>query len=197
MKLAKALIVLLTVATLLPAMASAECMINGNISVEDSNSPLGAYMYTLDITWDMGSQHGLSHLDLVVDMAGGTCSCEDFASYISFDTISGTSDGEDGCTVEYYSELACNGDPSIDLDGILFKFEPIEGDCEPGPTGSGSFVFYSDLPGVPVNDQILALADKAAQEYCSGTLTGVFPGMACDPVANEDLSLDSIKGLYR
>ena len=197
MKLATTLVALVAVFALAPSMASAECMINGNISVEETNSPLGAFTYTLDVTWDMGSQHGLSHLDLLVDVENGTCSCDDFANYISFDAISGSSDGENGCTVDYYTELACNGDPSIGIEGILFKFEPYEDGCEPGPTGSGSFVFYSDLPGVPVNEQILALIDKASQDYCTGTLTGVFPGMACDPVATDGQSLDSLKGLYR
>lgn len=197
MKLATAITVLLTVFTFFPTLASADCMINGNISVESSDSPLGAFKYTLDVTWDMDSQYALSHLDLMVDMAGGTCSCADFANYINFDTISGTSDGTYGSTVNYYSELACNGDPSLGIEGIFFKFEPFEGESEPAPVGSGSFVFYSDLAGVPVNEELLALVDKAALTSCTGTLTGFFPGMVCSPVANDELSLDAIKGLYR
>jgi hypothetical protein len=181
----------------IPAQAGENCLITGDISVEDSNSPLGAFKYTLNVSWDMDSPYGLSHLGLLVDGEGGTCGCTDFSDNIFFETISGTSDGADCAEVNYSSELACNGDPSLNLSGIFFKFEPIEGDCEPGPVGTGSFVFYSDLPGVPVSDQFLGLVDKAGQESCTGIVTGVFPGMACDPVSSDARSFDSLKGLYR
>ncbi len=182
---------------LFPISANAECSINGNISVESCDHALGIYCYTLDVTWDMDSPHGLSHFDLLVDGEAGTCTCDDIDQYIAFDVIGGSSDGEGGCTVNYYAELACNGDPSIGMGGIMFKFEPEEGECEPGPTGSGSFFFYSDLEGVPVDEQSVTLVDKAAQEFCTGTLTGVFPGLECDPVTTVKRPFDSLKSVYR
>ncbi len=195
--LALTLCLMLTAFIIAPAAANAECMIGGNISVETCNNDLGMYCYTLEMTWDMDSPHGLSHFDLIVDVEGGTCSCADFEESIVFDAIAGSSDGEDDCMVDYTSELACNGDPSIDMPGIMFKFEPIEGDCEPGATGTGTFVFYSDLAAVPIDEQAFTIVDKAAQEFCTGTLTGVFPGMVCDPVANDELPLGTLKSLYR
>ena len=66
-----------------------------------------------------------------------------------FPAIAGSSNGDGGCSVDYTATLECDGDPSIpNVSGILFKFEPIEGDCEPGNIGSGTIVFYSDLPPV-------------------------------------------------
>jgi hypothetical protein len=184
----------------IPGVSLAACVVEGHIEAEMiDDSMLPDYMYTLTVTWDMDSPHGLSHLDLIVDMAGGTCSCSDFHEAIYFDAISGTSDGEYDCTVEYLAEIECNGDPSIPgVDGILFKFEPIETEgCEPGPTGTGTFVFYSDLAPVPVAEELLALVDKAGQESCSGSLTGVFPGLACDPVPTVERSMDGLKSLFR
>jgi len=185
-------------ATALPSLA--QCVMTGNIESAMTSDPnLPAYEYTLTVEWEMGSGHGLSHLDLVVDLLGGTCDCSDFENAIMFSEIAGQSDGEDDCTVNYMAELECSGDPSIpEVDGILFKFEPIEEeDCEPGAMGTGSFVFYSDLPPVPVDEEFLALIDKGGQESCTGSITGVFPGMACDPVSNIPKTLNSMKSLFR
>lgn len=194
------LVVSVCAALALPLAAQAQCTITGHIEAEMTDDPmLPMYMYTMTVSWDMDSPYGLSHLDLVVDMAGGTCDCADFADAISFPAIGGTSDGEYDCTVEYMAYLECNGDPSIpDVDGILFKWEPIEAEgCEPGPTGTGTFHFYSDMAPVPVNEENLAMVDKGGQLACTGALTGVFPGLACDPVSTEARSMDSMKSLYR
>ena len=183
-----------------PGLALAECSVTGNIEASMSNDDmLPMYMYTMTVTWDMDSPHGLSHLDLIVDMQGGTCDCSDFYEAIHFESYAGSSDGEYDCTVDYMGFIECGGDPSIPgVDGILFKFEPDEtGGCEPGPMGTGTFVFYSDLAPVPVDSQFLAMVDKAGQESCSGSITGVFPGMACDPVPTVERSMDGLKSLYR
>ena len=83
------------------------------------------------------------------------------------------------------------------MEGILLKFEPIEDNCEPGPTGTGTFVFYSDLPPAPINEEILTGVDKHALQYCFGFLSGDFPAMLCDPVGNEGSSWGNLKGLFR
>ncbi len=193
-----------TVATMLslavagPALA--QCSLSGDMAYEMTTDPmLPAYQYTLTVMWDMDSPYGLSHLDLVVDLPGGTCGCEAFDEAIFFDAIAGSSDGEGGCSVDYAANLECSGDPSIPgVDGILFKFEPMEGmGCEPGPVGTGIFVFYSDLAPVPVDEEFAALVDKAGLQSCTGSLTGVFPGMACDPVPTESSTFDGIKSFYR
>jgi hypothetical protein len=198
MKNQKAILVLFLALLLIPTLATAECLITADISAQPSNSPLGAYEYTMNFIWNMDSVYGLSHVNLMVDAPGGTCSCADFSSNFAFDAIAGTSDGEDDCIVEYVAFLECDGDPSIpNADGILFKFEPVEGDCEPGNTGEGTITFYSDLAPVPVDEEIMSMSDKAALTYCFGTITGVFPGMSCDPVGSEKSSWSNVKGLYR
>ncbi len=80
----------------------------------------------------------------------------------------------------------------------MFKFEPIEdAGCEPGPVGHGTFVFYSDLAPVPMNEEFVALIDKASQESCTGNVSGVFPGLACDPVANDHINIGGMKSLFQ
>ena len=104
----------------------------------------------------------------------------------------------DGCTVFYDAFLECDGDPSIEgIEGFLLKFEPIEDEgCEPGEMGMGTFVFYSDFPPAPIDEDYVSLVDKHGQLYCTGTLTGDFPGIPCNPVANEGATWTQVKGLY-
>jgi len=189
---------LLVAASLLTAgLASADCYINGEISAEETNHALGAFTYTLVVDYDMDSQYGLSHFNLLVDILGGTCGCSEIGDAISFEDISGSMD-VDGCEIGFHNELLCDGDPSMGITGILFKFEPEEVDCgEPGSAGTITIQFYSDLGPEPIDEQAVTLSDKAGQEHCYGSLTGVFPGLECDPVANDTLPLGSLKGLYR
>ena len=179
----------------------ADCFIGGTIAASSNPDPMGpTWMYTMVITWDTGNEYSLSHANLLMDSASGTCQCSDFRKALDWDDPSGSSDGYPmGCTVDYRTYLECNGDPSIPgMDWILLKFEPIEdGTCEAGPTGTGTFVFYSDLGPVPVNDEVLSIVDKHALMYCFGYLSGDFPGMDCDPVDNEEANWGNVKGLFR
>ena len=183
------------------AVATAECTITGNITAEENvNGPdLGAWCYTLELVWDTGSQHALSHFNLLIDTAAGDCECEEIADALAWEDPAGSSDGHpDGCTVFYEAMLECDGDPSIPgVDGILLKFEPYEGEgCEPGTTGTGIFVFYSDFEPAPIDENNLYLVDKFAGDYCSGMLTGVFPAILCDPVSNETSTWSRVKATY-
>ena len=180
--------------------AVAECFIGGTITADSNPDPLGPdWMYTMVISWDTGTSYGLSHANLLMDVYTGNCLCQDFMAALSWDDPVGSSDGyPDGCTVYYQGFLECEGDPSIPGVGdILLKFEPIEGDCEPGPTGTATFVFYSDLMPAPINEDILTAVDKHSNESCFGNLSGFFPAMACDPVGNEESSWGNLKGLFR
>ena len=179
--------------------AVAQCAISGDISAAPSGDPLlPTWEYTLTVTWDTGTPYALSHVDLLLDPVGGTCYCADFAEALMLVNPAGSSDGVGGCTVPYNVFLECDGDPSIpNVDGILLKFEPEEGDCEPANTGLATFVFYSDLGPVPVDEDILSLVDKYATEHCFGNLTGEFPGMACNPVPDASSTWGSVKGMYR
>ncbi len=179
--------------------AMAECGIHGTIEASPNPDAMGpTWVYTMNLSWDTGTQYALSHMNLVMDIAGGTCSCADFMQAISWNEIIGSS-ASDTCTVNYNGFLECSGDPSIPgADGILLKFEPVEGmDCEPGTMGSATFVFYSNLPPAPIDADILSLVDKYALNSCQGSLTGDFPSMACDPVSTETLKWGSAKSLFR
>ena len=179
--------------------ALGQCFINGTIEASTNDDPMGpAWVYTLNLSWDTGTQYALSHMNLLMDVEGGTCSCNDFMAAMSWDEIIGTSQS-DTCSIDYNGFLQCSGDPSIPgVDGILLKFEPIEEiGCEPGTTGTATFVFYSHLSPAPIDADILSLVDKFALNSCSGSLTGDFPSMSCDPVATETMDWGSAKSLYR
>jgi len=191
-----ALVALLGLAGAAPVLA--QCTISGNITAAPSGDPeLPAWAYTLTVTWDTDVAFALSHLDLIIDAVGGTCDCQDIQEALTLVNPAGSSDGVGGCTVNYDAFLECEGDPSIpEVDGILLKFEPIEEGCEPADTGTGTFVFYSDLDPVPVDEDILSLVDKFALQYCFGNVTGEFPGLACNPVPDVDTPWGSLKGMF-
>jgi hypothetical protein len=179
----------------------ADCFIGGTITASANPDPMGPiWMYTMVITWDTGNEYSLSHANLLMDAASGTCLCGDFLDALSWNDPAGSSDGYPmGCTVDYQAFLECEGDPSIpEVTGILLKFEPIYDEfCEPGPTGTGTFVFYSNLDPVPIDEEILSVVDKHAGEYCFGHMAGDFPNMPCDPVSNEDSTWGNLKGMFR
>lgn len=180
-------------------ISTEDCLITGTITAEPSTDPsLPNWTYTMVMVWDTGSPYALSHADLLLDTATGTCVCQDFEDALIWPSIIGSSDGEGGCTVDYGGFLECDGDPSIPgVDNILLKFEPLEDGCEPGATGTATYVFYSNLPPAPIDEDILSLVDKFALNYCFGNLSGDFPSMACDPVGLESSTWGQIKGQYR
>jgi hypothetical protein len=173
--------------------------VEGSITAEiNTDHPeLGDWKYTISIAWN--SPHGLSHWDLWIDDTTN-CTCEEIGMALTWEDPAGSSDGEGGCTVEYSAELKCSGDPSIDLDGILIKFEP-SNNCEPGQTGSGEFYFYSDYPPAPIQDPNSPphgfLINKNGNSFCDGELSGVFPGLPCNPTADEAASWGILKSIYQ
>ncbi len=162
-------------------------------------SPLGEWEYTLTVEWDTGVPQALSHLTLDLGLINCACVCE--LEPFDFDSPAGSSDGEDGgvpCTVLYDGFFVCDGDPSIPgSEGPVIKFEPFNGDCEPGPTGSGQFVYYSDWPPgeVVTPNQIIVLI-KYGGESCEGVLTGVLPICTC-PTSTRSASWGDIKRRFR
>ena len=198
----RTLITLAAMLLLAAVPAMAQCTIAGHVTAAaNTDYPgLGAWMYTLEVSWDTGSQTALSHLDFIVEQPNGNCDCGEFATTIDFAPIAGESNGEpDGCTVQYEAFLECNGDPSIPVEGILFKWEPIMADdgCEPGPVGTGAFTFFSDLEPVAIDSDLPLIVEKNDGESCEGGITGVFPGLLCNPVATEATSWSQVKGVYR
>ncbi len=193
----KQILALTAIIVAMPGLAQATCSIAGTVTASANPDPMGPdWMYTVDIDWDTGSQYALSHMGLWLDVAGGTCSCQDFQQALSFDGIIGSSGTS--CVTSYASSLNCQGDPSIpNVHGIVLKFEPTGESCEPGTSGHGTFVFFSDLGPTPIDEDALTLVDKFAQQYCFGSLTGEFPSMPCNPVGAESANWGSIKGMFR
>lgn len=193
----KLFIAILAISTAISGAAMAACSISGTIEASPNPDPLGpGWIYTVEIAWDTGSQFALSHMGLWLDVAGGTCSCQDFQQAIAYEPIVGTSFG--GCAVDYAAELNCQGDPSIPgVQGIVWKLEPVAGGCEPGTSGQGTFVFTSNLGPAPIDEDALTLVDKFARHYCFGSLTGDFPAMACNPVGADAACWGAVKSLFR
>jgi len=180
--------------------ALAQCSIIGTITPHATNDPDGpAWAYVVDLSWNSGSPYGLSHIDLLLDYRGRTCVCQDFEDALIWSDPVGSSTGTFGCTVDYRAYLECKGDPSIPgTDNYLLKFEPMESAmCEPGNTGTARFVFYSNLPPAPIDEDVLSIVDKAGRTFCYGNLSGFFPSMACDPVGVEGSTWGTIKSQYR
>jgi hypothetical protein len=197
------LIVLLLIVA--PA-ALGQCVIEGT-SVAELNTEypeLGEWKYTITVTWDTGSMHALSHLDVMFGWADHNCVCEDFYQAFAFSDTAGVSTGvlmdDTECTVYYYGEVLCEGDPSIPgSDEPLIKWEPFEpeGDCEPGPTGEGTFWFYTDWDPVPAEIPNEFLVEKDDLNYCYGELTGDIPLIGCDEVPAARSSWGGVKASYR
>lgn len=181
--------------------AGAACLITGSIQAAPNTTQpgLGAWQYTLSASWDTGTRYALSHLDLLISHQGGSCNCENLGQALHWSSPIGASDGEPGaCPVAYEGYLDCTGDPSIGIDDMLLKFEPVASeDCEPGTTGTGTFAFFSDYPPAPISEPNLFLVDKYGQLVCYGLLAGVFPGLPCDPTATETGSWGAQKATYR
>lgn len=179
-------------------VVAGDCGISGTITAAPNDDASGpTWVYTLTVDWDTGSQYALSHISLLMDAEGGTCSCDDFYSVLSWDPVIGSSTDGSSCESQYFGELGCNGDPSIPgVGGITLKFEPM-GECEPGTSGRAVFTFYSNLNPAPIDEDILSLVDKFGQNSCFGYLSGYFPGLPCDPVDVEDSSWGRVKGLFR
>jgi hypothetical protein len=112
-----------------------DCLIEGTSSVAEVDHPLGKYLYSIEINWDTCCPHGQSHMNVALGFDIETCPgvCDDF-SFGAPDTAgysTGVLDSE--CTVYYYAEFNCEGDPSLEGDeGAIVKFEPYANQCEPG-----------------------------------------------------------------
>jgi hypothetical protein len=159
------------------------------------NPEWGIWKYTIEFCWN--SSHGLSHWDLWLD-DWTNCLCEELMDAVGFGDVIGMTTSEDGCLTHYTFEWRCGNEPSIDVPGIILKFEPAGG-CEPGHSGSGEFYFYSHFEPVPIAPESPMygfLINKNSNGYCDGELTGVFPAIECDPVPAEGATWGGIKSIY-
>ena len=183
---------------LLPALAAAGVIQATVTAAPNSGDPdQAAWIYTMDVTWDTGTPYGLSHFNLYLDPADFGCGCQEIASSLSWGETVGVTAGEPGgCSLPFTAELNCSGDPSIGLDGIVLKFEPVEEGCEAGPTGQVTVTFSSPYPPGDIAEPNTFLTDKYGQLVGTGSLTGVFPALACDPVSADALCWGDVKARY-
>ena len=181
------------------AATADDCYINGVSTAEPNpDDPLlGTWKYTITIDYDTGSNYGVSHIDLLLDEPDN-CLCEDFDAGLAWVATAGYfyNDG-DVCQVDLMAMLECKGDPSLDLVEPMLKFEyDEEADCEPGPAGTAVIYIYSFFGPAPIAEPNMFLVDKHAQLACTGEITGVFPGLPCDPVPDATHSWGAVKSLY-
>ncbi|MCK4547534.1 MAG: hypothetical protein KAW17_08855 [Candidatus Eisenbacteria sp.] len=188
-------LLMLVLAIVMPQPVMAQCQISGTSVVLPTDNPeMGLWKYCIDVTWNSGS-HGLSHLDVVLGLAECTWICDGFCFGVHNPAGSSTSPEEDvlpemmdgvdpprgdsesdACVVYYVAEFLCGGDPSVP--GVaepLVKYEPIDGECEPGKLGVGTYCFYTDWPPAQVYVPNSMLIVKAGQTVCFGELTGYLP----------------------
>lgn len=185
------------VATPLPE----ECVISGTVTAEPNpdDPSLGLWRYCLEANWQIDPPHDLSHLDIMLALGECECICEEFpfAALDSAGTSSGVDSAGADCTVYYYAEFLCDGDPSIDVFEPLVKFEPYEGDCEPEPIGSGIFCFYTDWAPIEVSLPNDLLVVKGGQVVCFGEVTGFLPECDCGSSPSNQDTWGTIKARFR
>lgn len=188
---------LLCLAAAAPAQTDG-CVLGGEITAAPNTTApgLGAWEYTLTVNWDTG-RYGLSHLNLLVDEAGN-CDCLELGNALHWASPAGVFDTMSGdCPVDSYAQLECGGDPSLGITMPLIKFEyDEEAVCEPEQEGIFSLVFYADYAPATIYAPNMFLVDKHALQWCEGPVTGVFPGLPCDPVANEYADWGRVKAGY-
>ena len=174
------------------SVASAQC-VSGTITAElqGSGSFAGLYKYTIVITWD--TPQGLSNVTL--DCGFGECVQQACEQTFAFDSLAGTSDGEpEPCTAGYSGEFNCNGNPSVGVTDPIVKWAALNGDCEPGRTGTATLCFYTNLPPNAGSEQPVFLV-KNGQNVCQGQITGDCPVSPCT-VPTRPSTWGAVKAIY-
>jgi hypothetical protein len=195
-----ALTALLVLCTLLGAestSADPDVWATGSAWLSTDPGYVGLWKYCYEVCW-VGLPHGVSHVDIVLCLlADCPCVCE--PGYFAFaDTVGsgpGTPNGEP-CTVYYYGLFECYGDPSIDIEIPVVKFEAYENHCEPDVDGCAYLCFYSIA--APITGTYCDYtAIKYGTEFAVGNIEGVLP--SCDTAFSEvgSSSWGGIKALYR
>lgn len=146
----------------------------------------GWYLYKIDIDWDLGQPGegaGLSHWDIILKQ---NCVLPDHL--IEFDTPAGFSTSEDFpydvTALGWTGYFERNGDPSLSSEEkpvVKYDSPHYPEGGEPGPAGSGTFFFYSNI--IPENgihpDALVGKAGNIPDTY--GELTGAYPSCTIVP----------------
>ena len=189
---------LLSLLLLVVLAAPAAAQVTATSTVEAGTGPWAEYWcYTIDFSWS--APKSLSHLTTFVGLDGLECACD--PGLFGFPTPAGTTTGvEDGvvCTLEYYGEYICTGDPSLpgSISSLAaVKFDPIAEPCDAGKTGSGSVTFYSLIAPGPDTVHTGVIVVKEGQDVVTGDITGVLPAQDCS-LTTESSAWGGVKSRY-
>ncbi len=156
----------------------------------------GYWKYCFEIGWDVSEfGHGVSHASMILGLEDCFCACDD--PYFMCADPAGSGPGVGGCTVYYYCEFDCEGNPHFPGEGPTIKFEPDEDDCEPGYTGWIEACFYSLFE--PIDPGVFpdVLGIKFATQTETGDLEGVLPFCECGITPVDHATWSVIKSIYR
>jgi len=182
-----------------PALAQTQAFIHGTITASQTPGQpnLGAWKYTIEMSWCTGTNLGMDHFDIMLDEIARGCSNEEIQmGVIPGDTV-GLAPFDVRDAVYFQPEFMFQGDPLVPTLGQMLKIAPFPNqNLVPGPSGTGVFHFYSDSPPTEFEYPGLFLVDSAREFVCGGSIMGVFPGLVCDPVPTEKQNWGYIKALY-
>jgi len=196
-RIAVSLLLPIAAALLLAGSVAAQVpVISGTSTAEPATDPafVGYWEYCFDISWTL-PDHAMSHTSVFLNLAACTCVCD--AGYFAFVDTVGSGPGEGDCTVYYGGMFECEGDPHFPGNGPTVKFEPREGECEPGRTGSLHACFYSLFPPTDEGGFDANLGVKYGIETATGGLLGVLPDCECEQSPVEQMRWGTLKSLYR
>lgn len=201
MKIARSVVALAVAVSFLlviPPVASADAVWGTGLVFGTANPEYEGYWeYCFHIWWDTtgyGGQ-GLSHTTIYLALQSCTCACD--AGFFAFRLPAGGGIGEDGCDVEFLGEFDCYGDPHFPVPGPTVKFEPVEGECEPGPVGVVHVCYYSRFPPTERGYFEDHIGIKFGQHVEVGDLDGVLPYCECDVTPVSPSSWGLLKAIYR
>lgn len=177
--------------------AAAVCLVEADISASATTDPdLPAWTYTLVLNWNY-NYTPFNHWALPLDDTLRVCTCEEIQASFEFGDPIGQSSGVPDCLIEYQGVFQCAGDPGTDISGVVLTLMPTTAGCEPGYSGAGIFVFYSDHGPTPLNPFAEMVIVNDNLDTCGGGMTGVFPAVPCNPTSTSAMTWSAVKSLYR
>ena len=186
----------LVVSVATPVLGDPDMWATGSACLATDPDYAGYWEYCYEVSW-AGLPHGVSHVDVFLLLDECVCACS--PGYFAFADTCGFGPGiPDGspCTVYYYGFFECFGDPSIDVETPLVKFEPYENGCEPDTDGWAQVCFYSVAAPI-YNTYTDVIALKFGQLWATGDLDGPLPDCDTNYSGANQSTWGAVKALYR
>lgn len=157
----------------------------------------GYWKYCLTISWDVnkfeGKPQDLSHISILLGLENCLRACT--SGYFAFPDTAGSNATSGGCVVYYYVEFDCKGDPTIPDQVPTIKFEPYQGACEPGTSGTANLCFYSLAPPKLTTTSPSSVWIKFGLNVASGSFEGSVPNCINPTNPVEQSTWGAIKSL--